>query len=113
MLLTGSEATYVQTDFAYEIPRHQQVIVPNWSEGLGDASAGKPDAFAGLPEPPVLVVGRIEPRKGSLRISRLAERARRHVVFVGLPLNGDERVRPRLSRGSAAEPVLQVDRRRP
>jgi glycosyltransferase involved in cell wall biosynthesis len=89
MLLTDSEATYVQTDFAYEIPRHQQVIVPNWSEGLGDASAGKPDAFAGLPEPPVLVVGRIEPRKASLRISRLAERARRHVVFVGLPLHGD------------------------
>jgi glycosyltransferase involved in cell wall biosynthesis len=89
MLLTDSEATYVQTDFAYEIPRHQQVIVPNWSEGLGDASAGKPDAFAGLPEPPVLVVGRIEPRKGSLRISRLAEQARRHVVFVGLPLRGD------------------------
>jgi glycosyltransferase involved in cell wall biosynthesis len=89
MLLTGSEAAYVETDFAYEIPRHQQVIVPNWSEGLGDASAGKPDAFAGLPEPPVLVVGRIEPRKGSLQISRLAERARRHVVFVGLPLNGD------------------------
>src|SRR5579872_4761191 len=27
MLLTGSEATYVQTDFAYEIPRHQQVII--------------------------------------------------------------------------------------
>jgi glycosyltransferase involved in cell wall biosynthesis len=89
MLLTDSEATYVQTDFAYEIPRHQQVIVPNWSEGLGDASAEKPDAFAGLPEPPVLVVGRIEPRKGNLRIARLAERARRHVVFVGLPLNGD------------------------
>jgi glycosyltransferase involved in cell wall biosynthesis len=89
MLLTGSEATYVQTDFAYEIPRHQKVIVPNWSEGLGDASAGKPDAFAGLPEPPVLVVGRIEPRKGNLRISRLAERARRHVVFVGPALNGD------------------------
>jgi glycosyltransferase involved in cell wall biosynthesis len=90
MLLTGSEATFVQRDFAYEIPSHQQVIVPNWSEGLGDASAGKPVAFAGLPEPPVLVVGRIEPRKGSLRISRLAERARRHVVFVGLPLHGDD-----------------------
>jgi glycosyltransferase involved in cell wall biosynthesis len=85
MLLTGSEGTYVQRDFDYEIPRHQQVVVPNWAEGLGDASAGKPDGFAGLPEPPVLVVGRIEPRKGSLRISRLAERARRHVVFVGRP----------------------------
>jgi glycosyltransferase involved in cell wall biosynthesis len=89
MLLTSSEATYLQTDFAYEVPRHQQVIVPNWSEGLGDASAGKPDALAGLPEPPVLVVGRIEPRKGSLHISLLAERACRHVVFVGLPLHGD------------------------
>jgi glycosyltransferase involved in cell wall biosynthesis len=89
MLLTGSEGTYVQTDFAYEISRRQQVIVPNWSEGLGDASAGKPDAFAGLPEPPVLVVGRIEPLKGSLRIARLAELACRHVVFVGLPLRGD------------------------
>ena len=32
---------------------------------------------------------RIEPRKASLNISRLAERARRHVVFVGLPLHGD------------------------
>ena len=89
MLLTGSEAAFIQTDFAYEIPSHQQVIVPNWSEGLGDPSAAKPDAFAGVPEPPVLVVGRIEPRKGSLRISRLAERARRHVVFVGVPVNGD------------------------
>jgi hypothetical protein len=49
MLLTGSEATYIQTDFAYEIPPHQRVIVPNWSEGLGDASVGKPDAFADLP----------------------------------------------------------------
>lgn len=90
MLLTGAEATYVQKDFDYEIPRHQQVVVPNWSEGLGDASAGKPDGFAGLPEPPVLVVGRIEPRKASLRISRLAERARRHVVFVGRPRDGYE-----------------------
>jgi glycosyltransferase involved in cell wall biosynthesis len=90
MLLTGSEATYVQRDFDYEIPRHQQVVVPNWSEGIGDVSVGKPDGFAGLPEPPVLVVGRIEPRKGSLRISRLAERARRHVVFVGPPRHGYE-----------------------
>ena len=89
MLLTASEATHLQTDYGYEIPRHQQVIVPNWPEGLGDASAGKPEAFVGLPEPPVLVVGRIEPLKGSLRIARLAERARRHVVFVGRPLRGD------------------------
>ena len=89
MLLTDWEATYIQTDFCYEIPPDQQVIVPNWSEGLGDASAGKPDAFASLPEPPVLVVGRIEPLKGSLRIIRLAEVARRHVVFVGLPLHRD------------------------
>ena len=88
-LLTGSEASYVQTDFAYEIPCHQKVIVPNWSEGLGDASVEKPDACAGLAEPPVLVVGRIEPRKASLRIARLAERVGRHVVFVGLPLHGD------------------------
>lgn len=88
MLLTDTEAAYLQRDFAYEIPRRQQVIVPNWSEGLGDASAAKPEAFAELPEPPVLVVGRIEPRKGSLRICRLAERARRHVVFVGVPLIG-------------------------
>jgi glycosyltransferase involved in cell wall biosynthesis len=89
MLLTDSEKAYVQTDFAYEISSQQQVIVPNWSEGLGDASDEKPDAFADLPEPPVLVVGRIEPRKGSLRISQLVERARRHVVFVGRPLNGN------------------------
>jgi glycosyltransferase involved in cell wall biosynthesis len=89
MLLTGSEATYIQTDFGYEIPRPQQVIVPNWSEELGDASAGKPDAIAALPEPPVLVVGRIEARKASLRIARLAERARRHVIFVGRPLDDD------------------------
>jgi glycosyltransferase involved in cell wall biosynthesis len=89
MLLTDSEVAYVQTDFACEISPQQQVIVPNWSEGLGDASDEKPDAFAGLPEPPVLVVGRIEPRKGSLHISQLVERARRHVVFVGRPLNGD------------------------
>ena len=89
MLLTASEGTYVRTDLAYDIPHHQQVIVPNWPEGLGDASAGKPNAFDGLPEPPVLVVGRIEPLKGSLRLARLAERACRHVVFVGRPLHGD------------------------
>lgn len=89
MLLTESEAAYIQRDFGYDIPRHQQVIVPNWSEGLGEAPTEKPEAFADLVEPPVLVVGRIEPRKGSLRLARLAERARRHVVFVGRPLNGD------------------------
>jgi glycosyltransferase involved in cell wall biosynthesis len=89
MLLTGSEAAYIQTDFGYEVPRPQQVIVPNWSEGLGDASAEKPDAIAGLPEPPVLVVGRIEARKASLRVAQLAERARRHVIFVGRSLHDD------------------------
>ena len=89
MLLTASEAAYLETDFACAIPRHRQVIVPNWAEGLGEAAAERPDAFAGLPEPPVLVVGRIEPRKASLLISRLAEQARRHVVFVGVPLNRD------------------------
>jgi glycosyltransferase involved in cell wall biosynthesis len=88
-LLTGSEAGYVQADFACEIVRERQVVVPNWPEGLGEQTAARPEAIAGLPEPPVLVVGRIEPRKGSLLISRLAERARRHVVFVGRPLNGD------------------------
>lgn len=89
MLLTDSEATYIRTDFGYEIPNPQQVILPNWSEGLGDASDGKPDAIAALPEPPVLVVGRIEARKASLRVARLAERARRHVIFVGRPLRDD------------------------
>jgi glycosyltransferase involved in cell wall biosynthesis len=45
--------------------------------------------FEDLPEAPVLVVGRIEPLKNSLRICRLAESARRPLVFIGLPLHAD------------------------
>ena len=37
----------------------------------------------------MIVVGRIEPRKNSFRICRLAEIAQRHVVFVGEPLWGE------------------------
>lgn len=113
MLLTDSEAAYIQTDFGYEIPRPQQVIVPNWSEGLGDASAEKPDAIAGLPEPPVLVVGRIEARKASLRVARLAERARRHVIFVGRPLRDDGAFARAFHLAMQRNLVLDVGCRRP
>jgi glycosyltransferase involved in cell wall biosynthesis len=84
-LLTQQEAAYIRQDFAYEVRPAQALVLPNWVEGAGAASTEKPELFNELPEAPVLVVGRIEPRKNVLRICRLAEVAQRHVVFVGRP----------------------------
>ncbi len=86
-LLSREEGVYVEKDFAYAMRPEQALVVPNWVEGLGDTSAEIPAIFADLPEAPALVVGRVEPLKNSLRICRLAERARRHVVFIGRPLH--------------------------
>ena len=86
-LLSREEGAYVGKDFAYAMRPEQALTVPNWVEGLGDTSPGIPAVFEDLPEPPVLVVGRIEPLENSLRIRRLAERARRHLVFIGRPLH--------------------------
>ena len=113
MLLTDSEATYLQTDFAYEIPRQQQVIVPNWPEGLGDCIGWE--------------TGRTCRPSGATRAGRWSDRASEgkptHISAGGAcassrglcrsPAPWRRRVRPCLSRGGAAEPVLQVDRRRP
>ena len=88
-LLTQEEATYIREDFGYAVPPEQSLVLPNWVEGVGEASIESPKLFDGLPEPPVIVVGRIEPRKNSLRVCRLAEIAQRHVVFVGEPLWGE------------------------
>jgi glycosyltransferase involved in cell wall biosynthesis len=86
-LLSRQEGASVEEDFAYKMRPEQALVVPNWVEGLGEATAERPAIFNDLPEAPVLVVGRIEPLKNSLRVCRLAERARRHVVFIGRPLH--------------------------
>jgi glycosyltransferase involved in cell wall biosynthesis len=88
-LLSREEGVYVGNDYAYTMRPEQALIVPNWVEGLDEISPEMPAIFEDLPESPVLVVGRIEPLKNSLRICRLAERARRHVVFIGRPLHED------------------------
>ena len=87
--LSRAEATHVRADLGYDVPPMQALVLPNWAEGLGEASTAAPPLFGQLSEAPVIVVGRIEPRKNSLRICRLAEVARRHVVFVGRPHPGE------------------------
>ncbi len=88
-LLAEAEAAYLRTDFGCEVRPAQSLILPNWVEEVGAPSAAAPRLFAELPEAPVIVVGRIEPRKNSLRICRLADVARRHVVFIGRPHPGE------------------------
>jgi glycosyltransferase involved in cell wall biosynthesis len=84
-LLTQEEGAYIQKDFAYNVRPEQALVLPNWVEGAGEGSIEKPELFNELPEAPVIVVGRIEPRKSVLRICRSAEVAQRHVVFIGRP----------------------------
>ena len=88
-LLSRAEAASLRADLGYDVSPAQTLVLPNWAEGLGEGSAAAPALFKELPEAPVIVVGRIEPRKNSLRICRLAEVARRHVVFVGRPHPGE------------------------
>jgi len=66
-------------------------VLPNWVEEVGAAPADPPALFEALREPPVLVVGRIEPRKNSVRLARLARDAGRPIVFVGRPHPGEGR----------------------
>lgn len=84
-LLTQREGTQLRHDLACAFRADQTLVLPNWVDGVGEANTVRPSLFDELPEAPVLVVGRIEPRKNSLRICRLAEAAQRHVVFVGRP----------------------------
>jgi glycosyltransferase involved in cell wall biosynthesis len=82
--LSRAEEAHVRDD----IPTARSgpaLLLPNWVEDVGEAPDRCPPVFAGLSEPPVLVVGRIEPRKNSVRIARLAVGAQRPVVFVGRP----------------------------
>jgi len=91
VLLTSQEGAYVQQDFGCRFQPEQPLILPNWVEGLDECSSAKPGLFSDHPEAPVIVVGRIEPRKNSLRVCRLAEAARRPLVFIGPP-HPNERV---------------------
>jgi hypothetical protein len=84
-LLSHAEAAYIEKDFAYTVRPEQRLLLPNWVEGVGETVTERPEVFRDLPEAPVIVIGRIEPLKNSLRVCRLAEAARRHVVFIGRP----------------------------
>ncbi|PYM12630.1 MAG: hypothetical protein DMD81_23445 [Candidatus Rokuibacteriota bacterium] len=90
-LASPAERIYLERDFAYRCRPEQVLVLPNWVEEAEDVSSSPPPQFQQLPEPPVIVVGRVEPRKNSLRICRLAAVARRHVVFIGRP-HPNERV---------------------
>lgn len=88
-LLVPPEAAYIEKDFDYAVRPDQALVVPNWAACVAHDLPDKPALFNDLPEAPVIVVGRIEPRKSSLHLCRWAELARRHVVFIGRPLWGD------------------------
>jgi len=90
-LLSQEEGSYLEQDLGYRVRSEQALVLPNWVEGVGEASATAPPLFRELAEPPVIVVGRIEPRKNSQRLCRLADRARRPVVFIGRPHPGEGR----------------------
>ena len=85
VVLSSGEAASLERDFGYRVSAAQALLVPNWVEDIDDVSDATASPFATLPEAPVIVVGRIEPRKNSVRICRLAGVARRHVVFIGRP----------------------------
>jgi len=82
-LLTPREQEYVCKDFAAEVKR--PFVLPNWVEPPDEHPSERPPLFESLPEAPVLVVGRIEPRKNSATICRLADALGRPLVFVGRP----------------------------
>lgn len=84
-LLSEQEAEFLRRDFGYASRPGQATVIPNWVEGVGNPKAPVPAVFAELAEPPVIVVGRAEARKNGLRVARLADEARRPVLFVGRP----------------------------
>jgi glycosyltransferase involved in cell wall biosynthesis len=84
-LLSRREGVDIERDFACPISDARALHVPNWVEEIDAPASEAPDRVARLAEPPVLAVGRIEPRKHSLGVARLAHRARRSILFVGEP----------------------------
>jgi len=85
LLLSGREADFLKQDLGYQCDLDKMAIVPNWVEGISCDGIQMPAAVRGMPEPPVIVVGRMEARKNMLRICRLANRALRPLIFIGWP----------------------------
>jgi glycosyltransferase involved in cell wall biosynthesis len=84
MLLAREEEVHLRADFNADFSAEKTVVVPNWVEGVGeDRSADPGHLLKGWPEMPVLAVGRIEARKNVHRVAKLAERARRPILFLG------------------------------
>jgi glycosyltransferase involved in cell wall biosynthesis len=90
LFASAAEETCVRTDLACATDG-RSTVVPNWVDDVGDAPGRCPALFESLREPPVLVVGRIEPRKNSLHIAQVAESVGRPVVFVGRPHPSERR----------------------
>ena len=86
MLLARDEEHYLRSDFGAQFAAAGAVIVPNWVEGVGgNAFSARDELLKQWPEPPVLVVGRIEARKNVRRVALAAERAQRPTLFLGKP----------------------------
>jgi glycosyltransferase involved in cell wall biosynthesis len=85
ILLSRREADFLGEDFGFSCDPGKMAIVPNWVEGIFGDAVQVPDSMRGMPEPPILVVGRIEARKNVLRVCRLAERSARSIIFIGRP----------------------------
>lgn len=84
LLLSEKEGDAFAGDFQVRLNPNKVRVLPNWITGFGEIAADEPPpSFATLTGKPVLVVGRIEAAKNSLRICRLAARAQRPLVFVG------------------------------
>lgn len=87
LLLSPNEKRHLNSDFGVSLQDDRTAVLPNWVEGVGEGQGT--GAEAGLlkqwPEPPVLVVSRIEARKNVRRLAMLAGKARRPVLFIGKP----------------------------
>lgn len=86
MLLAARETHHLGADFGVSLPPARTVVVPNWVEGVGEDRSCDTDALLKQwPEPPVLVVSRIEARKNVRRLAALVEQAQRPTLFLGKP----------------------------
>lgn len=83
LLLSWREAEAFAPDFHLPLSADKMRLVPNWLSALGGGESSPPAVFLDFPEPPVIVVGRIEAAKNSLKLARLAGRLGRPLVFIG------------------------------
>jgi len=83
LLLARKEADAFAEDFGVSLTSDKMRLLPNWVSPFGDPSPAQPSEFKSFSERPIIVVGRIEAAKNSVRICRLASQVGRPLAFVG------------------------------